>query len=80
MLVANMTERNEERGYCFHSWRHFYNTYLLSKNISPVKVASVLGHSTGVSSVLERYTNFTEADYKEIYEVQCELVKELKYW
>lgn len=80
ILVENMPERNEERGYCFHSWRHFYNTYLLSNNISPVKVAAVLGHSTGVSSVQERYTNFTEADYKEIYEVQSKLFNELKFW
>ena len=80
ILVGNMPERNEERGYCFHSWRHFYNTYLLSNNISPVKVAAVLGHSTGVSSVQERYTNFTEADYKEIYDVQSVLFNELKFW
>lgn len=80
VLVKNMPERNEERGYCFHSWRHFFNTYLLSKNISPVKVAAVLGHSTGVSSVQERYTNFTEADYKEIYEIQSVLFNELKFW
>ena len=80
ILVENMPERNEERGYCFHSWRHFYNTYLLSNNISPVKVAAVLGHSTGVSSVQERYTNFTEADYKEIYEVQSKLFNEMKFW
>ena len=80
VLVANMPERNEERGYCFHSWRHFYNTYLLSNNISPIKVAAVLGHSTGVSSVQERYTNFTEADYMEIYEVQSRLFNELRFW
>ena len=80
ILVANMPERNKERGYCFHSWRHFYNTYLLSQNISPVKVAAVLGHSTGVSSVQERYTNFTEADYQEIYKVQSQLFNELKFW
>lgn len=80
VLVANMPERNKERGYCFHSWRHFYNTYLLSKNISPIKVAAVLGHSTGVSSVQQRYTNFTEADYKEIYDIQSQLFEELKFW
>ena len=80
VLMKNMPERNEERGYCFHSWRHFFNTYLLSNNISPIKVAAVLGHSTGVSSVQERYTNFTEADYKEIYEVQSVLFNELKFW
>lgn len=80
VLLKNLPEQKKERGYCFHSWRHFTNTYLLSKNVSPVKVASMLGHSTGVSSVQERYTNFTEADYLEIYEEQSKLFKELKYW
>ena len=68
------------RIWCYHSLRHFYNTYLLSNNISPIKVAAVLGHLTGVSSVQERYTKFTEADYKEIYEVQGVLFNELKFW
>jgi len=80
VLLENLPERKKERGYCFHSWRHFTNTYLLSQNVSPVKVAAVLGHSTGVSSVQERYTNFTEADYVEVYEKQSKLFKELKYW
>lgn len=80
ILLKNLPEQKKERGYCFHSWRHFTNTYLLSQNVSPVKVASMLGHSTGVSSVQERYTNFTEADYLEIYEVQSKLFNELKFW
>ncbi|MBQ8680609.1 MAG: tyrosine-type recombinase/integrase [Treponema sp.] len=80
VLQKNMPEKKKEKGYCFHSWRHFFNTYLLSKNVSPVKVAAVLGHSTGVSSVQERYTNFTEADYEEIYALQKTLFAELKYW
>ena len=80
ILVANMPEPTKKCGYCFHSWRHFYNTYLLSQNISPLKVASVLGHSTGAGSVQENYTNFTEADYKEIYDVQSKLFNDLKFW
>ncbi len=80
VLTENIPERKKERGYCFHCWRHFYNTYLLSNNINPIKVASVLGHSTGVGSVQERYTNFTEADYEEIYEIQSKLFSELKFW
>lgn len=80
VLLKYLPEKKKERGYCFHSWRHFTNTYFLSQNVSPVKVASMLGHSTGVSSVQERYTNFTEADYQEIYENQSKLFKELKYW
>ena len=80
VLASNIPEQQKKRGYCFHSWRHFYNTYLLSNNINPIKVAAVLGHSTGVGSIQERYTNFTEADYKEIYEVQSKLFNELRFW
>lgn len=80
VLNENIPERKKECGYCFHSWRHFYNTYLLSNNINPIKVAAVLGHSTGVGSVQERYTNFTDGDYKEIYDIQSQLFNELKFW
>lgn len=73
MLIKTMPEKRKEHGYCFHSLRHFANTYLLSKNISPIKVACVLGHSTGVSSMQERYTNFKETDFEEIYKLQSEL-------
>lgn len=79
-LLKNMPDRKKERGYCFHSWRLFFNTYLLSNNVAPIKVDAVLDHSTGVSSVQEIYTNFTEADFTEIYEVQKKLFYELKYW
>ena len=79
-LAKYMPERKKEKGYCFHSWRHFFNTYLLSKNVSPVKVAAVLGHSVGLTSVQSAYTNFTEADYEEVYEQQKILFKLLRYW
>ena len=80
ILSTTMPERKKERGYCFHSWRHFFNTYLLSQGVPPIKVALVMGHSPGISSMQERYTNFTEADYQEVYEVQKKLFDELKYW
>ena len=77
MLVKTMPEKRNEHGYCFHSLRHFANTYFLSQGIAPIKVACVLGHSTGVSSMQERYTNFTENDFTEFYEVQSELYRVL---
>ena len=73
MLIKTMSEKRESHGYCFHSLRHFANTYFLSKGILPIKVASVLGHSTGVSSMQERYTNFNEEDFLEFYAIQKEL-------
>ena len=77
MLVKTMPEKREAHGYCFHSLRHFANTYFISRGIMPIKVASVLGHSTGVSSMQERYTNFTEKDFDEFYKVQSELFQYL---
>lgn len=77
MLNEVMPEKRKEHGYCFHSLRHFSNTYFLSKGIMPIKVASVLGHSTGISSMQERYLNFTEKDFEEFYKVQSELFQYL---
>lgn len=73
MLIKTMPEKRIEHGYCFHSIRHFSNTYFLSKEIAPIKVACILGHSTGVSSMQERYTNFTENDFSDFYDLQSEL-------
>ena len=71
ILIRLMLEKREAGGYCLHSFRHFCNTQMLSENISPVKVAAVLGHSTGtVSNIQKTYTNFTETDFKEVYEFQ----------
>lgn len=75
MLIKTMPEKRREHGFCFHSLRHFANTYYLSKGIMPIKVACVLGHSTGVSSMQERYLNFTEKDYSEFYDIQSELFR-----
>lgn len=75
MLLKTMPEKRQEHGYCFHSFRHFANSYFLAKGVSPIKVASVLGHSTGVSSMQERYTHFNEKDFVEFYLIQSELFK-----
>ena len=71
ILIQIMPEKRKEAGYCLHSFRHFCSPQMLSENISPVKVAAILGHSTGVvSNIQKSYTNFTEADFKEVYEFQ----------
>ncbi len=75
MLVKTMPDKRKEHGFCFHSLRHFANTFYLSKGVLPIKVACVLGHSTGVSSMQQRYLNFTEKDYSEIYSIQSELFR-----
>ena len=71
ILIQLMPEKRKSAGYCLHSFRHFCNTRMLSENISPVKVTAVLGHSTStLSDIQKTYTNFTEADFKEVYEFQ----------
>ena len=71
ILIQTMPEKRKANGYCLHSFRHFCSPQMLSENISPVKVAAVLGHSVGtVSDIQKTYTNFTEADFKELYEFQ----------
>lgn len=79
MLVTTMPEERIKHGYCFHSLRHFTNTFYLDRGILPIKVAAVMGHSTGVSSMQERYTNFSPENYKEFYEVQKELLNVLTH-
>jgi integrase len=68
----------EKRGLCFHSWRHFFNTFLLAQNVLPHKVAAVLSHSTGAGSMQERYTNWRPEQFPEVYTAPEKLVKELK--
>ncbi len=73
-----MEAARKKRQLCFHSWRHFFNTYLLAENVPPHKVAAVLGHSTGAGSMQERYTNWRPEQFPEIYAAQERLIKELK--
>ncbi|MCK9169327.1 MAG: tyrosine-type recombinase/integrase [Treponema sp.] len=73
-----MESAREKRHLCFHSWRHFFNTYLLAENVPPVKVAAVLGHSTGAGSMQERYTNWNPDMFPEVYAAQVKLIKLLQ--
>ena len=63
-----------KRNVTFHSLRHFFNTYLLSENISPVKVAGILGHSSGTGSMTALYTNWRPEHFKEVLEAQEKLL------
>lgn len=66
-----------KRNLCFHSLRHFYNTYMISHNMNRDKVAAIMGHSTGVTSMQGRYTNFKLEDYKELVEEQKKLFEKI---
>jgi integrase len=75
-VLRDLGMENERinRGLCFHSWRHFFNTYLLSENVSSEKVAAVLGHSSGKNSMQARYTNFKPEQMPEVYEAQHNVI------
>ncbi len=72
---AGLLDEKKKRGLCIHSLRHFFNTYLLSKNVSPLKVKAVMGHSSGLGSMQERYTNWKPEMFPEVYEAQKRLLK-----
>ncbi len=75
--INGMTDYARGKNICFHSWRHFFNTYMLSMDMNPLKVASVMGHSTGVSSMQQRYLNFKVEDYSAIIGQQQILLEKL---
>ena len=67
----------KERNLSFHSWRHFFNTYMASKGVDGRIIAAVSGHSVGVSSVQSVYINFKIEDFKDIITEQKAFIKML---
>ena len=61
----------------FHSFRHFYNTYLLSENVPREKVDAIIGHSSGKGSMSELYTHWSPEMMPEVYEAHERLVRTL---
>lgn len=63
--------KSEVKDYCFHSWRHFYTTYMSDK-INQRALQSQTGHKTLV--MLEHYSNHQlETDAKNIGNAQLEI-------
>jgi integrase len=58
----------KERNITFHSWRHFFNTFLRRQGIHDSKVQMVTGHSS--ADMTEHYTHFDIGDLKEVEEAQ----------
>ena len=75
---TGLEEERLKRGLCIHSLRHFFNTYMLSENVPGHKVAAVMGHSSGVGSMQERYTNWKPEMFPEVYEAQEKLLNIIK--
>ena len=57
-----------ERNLTFHSWRHFFNTYLRSRGVPDAKIRKVTRHKT--EEMTDHYTGFTLEDYREVYAAQ----------
>ena len=67
--------QKSSRGLCFHSMRHFFNTYLLASGIPEIKVKSIMGHSSGKGSMTERYANFRPEHFDDVAELQGRLLE-----
>lgn len=72
-----MERKRKEVKLTFHSLRHFFNTYLVFKNIQESKINFIIGHSTKKGSMLNLYTTWKPEMYQDVLEVQTDLLKEL---
>jgi integrase len=65
-------EQRKERNLTNHSWRHFFNTYLLAEDVSDAKVMAVTGHVT--KKMKEHYTHFDTTSFVEVMAAQQKLM------
>jgi integrase len=74
LSAINIGEKErKDRNLTFHSWRHFFNTYLLTKNVTDTKVMEVTGHVT--EKMKRHYTHFDATQFTEVMEAQESLMK-----
>jgi integrase len=62
------------RGLCFHSWRKFFNTWLLQENVTGEKIRAVMGHSSGPGMTEQVYAAWRPEIYPEVYAAQEKLL------
>lgn len=75
--TKDMIETKDDRLLTFHSFRHFLNTYLISNNTNSHKINFMIGHSEGKGTMLSLYTSWKPEMYKDIYELQTELLDKI---
>lgn len=77
--VTKQLERRSPKdpGLCFHSFRHFFNTWLMAENVPPAKVRAVMGHSEGRGTMTAVYTDWSPEMFPEVYAAQGKLMGEL---
>lgn len=59
-------EKRKARGLTFHSWRHYFNSWLINAGVPIEKVQSITGHSTRAMS--EHY--YHADDYADVIKIQ----------
>ncbi len=69
MGIDEATRR--ERNLTFHSWRHFFNSFLRTK-VADAKLQSLTGHKT--MEMTDHYTHFSVDDYSDVKKIQAEIV------
>ena len=65
-------EQRRARNITFHSWRHFFNSFLKTK-VADVKLQRITGHRT--QEMTEHYTTFRLEDFQDVLEIQEEIFK-----
>jgi integrase len=69
MNIFGISEEDRaKRRISFHSWRHFFNTYLRQGGIHDSKVQLITGHSS--QEMTEHYTHFQLKDFNEVVVLQ----------
>lgn len=61
----------EQRNINFHSWRHFFNTFLRGK-VPDAKLQALTGHRT--IEMTENYTHFRPEDFKDVLQIQEQIL------
>lgn len=56
-------DERKERNITFHSWRHYYNSYLIKKGVSENIIQSIMGHSND-GKMTKHYTKLNLDDLK----------------
>jgi integrase len=65
-------EQRKKRRLSMHGWRHFFNTMLLTENVSDSMVMSMTGHVSEKQK--NRYTNFDTTMFSEVVAAQKKLL------
>jgi integrase/recombinase XerD len=77
MFDEKMSEEQSSRELGFHSFRYFFNTYLVSQNIQKYKVDFVIGHSGGKGTMTKLYTTWKPEMFSDVIELQNQLIDKI---